>query len=84
MPQTAPSNGMAYMGYHQPYNMQGMISALPGQDPNIPPQQQYMPGQQPMYQQVPPPGGPQQPPPAQQQPPQAVPGSAEAQLISFD
>ncbi|CAL9693217.1 unnamed protein product [Knipowitschia caucasica] len=84
MPQTAASNGMAYMSY-QPYNMQGMLSALPGQDPNLPPHQQYMPGQQPMYQQVPPPGGPQQQQPsAQQQPPQAVPGSAEAQLISFD
>ncbi|XP_074551866.1 hepatocyte growth factor-regulated tyrosine kinase substrate isoform X2 [Halichoeres trimaculatus] len=82
MTQAAPTNGMGYMGY-QPYNMQNMISALPGQDPNMPPQQQYMPGQQPMYQQMPPPGGPQQ---QQQQPqaPQAVPGSAEAQLISFD
>ncbi|KAM9745980.1 hepatocyte growth factor-regulated tyrosine kinase substrate isoform 3-T3 [Menidia menidia] len=84
MSQAAPTNGMGYMSY-QPYNMQNMISALPGQDPNMPPQQPYMPGQQPMYQQVAPPGGPQQ---QQQQPqqqvPQAVPGSAEAQLISFD
>ncbi len=51
MSQAAPTNGMGYMGY-QPYSMQNMISALPGQDPNMPPQQQYMPGQQPMYQQV--------------------------------
>lgn len=32
--------------------LQNMMSALPGQDPNMPPQQPYMPGQQPMYQQV--------------------------------
>ncbi|KAM6905118.1 hepatocyte growth factor-regulated tyrosine kinase substrate isoform 5-T5 [Xenentodon cancila] len=84
MSQAAPSNGMGYMSY-QPYNMQNMISALPGQDPNMPPQQQYMSGQQPMYQQVAPPGGPQQQQQqAQQQPPQSVPGSTEAQLISFD
>ena len=51
MSQPAPTNGMGYMGY-QPYSMQNMISALPGQDPNMPPQQQYMPGQPPMYQQV--------------------------------
>lgn len=51
MSQTAPTNGMGYMGY-QPYSMQSMISALPGQDPNMPPQQPYMPSQQPMYQQV--------------------------------
>lgn len=51
MSHAAPTNGMGYMGY-QPYGMQGMISALPGQDPNMPPQQSYMPGQQPMYQQV--------------------------------
>ncbi|XP_067332486.1 hepatocyte growth factor-regulated tyrosine kinase substrate isoform X7 [Channa argus] len=90
MSQPAPTNGMGYMGY-QPYSMQNMISALPGQDPNMHPQQPYMPGQQPMYQQVAPPGGPQQQqqqqqqqPPPQQQAPQGVPGSAEAQLISFD
>lgn len=51
MSQAGPTNGMAYMGY-QPYSMQNMLSALPGQDPNMPPQQAYMPGQQPMYQQV--------------------------------
>ena len=51
MSQPAPTNGMGYMGY-QPYGMQSMISALPGQDPNMPQQQPYMPGQQPMYQQV--------------------------------
>ncbi|XP_017280929.1 hepatocyte growth factor-regulated tyrosine kinase substrate isoform X5 [Kryptolebias marmoratus] len=86
MSQAAPTNGMAYMGY-QPYNMQNMISALPGQDPNMPPQQPYMPGQPPMYQQVAPPGGPQQQQPQQQpqqQAPQAVPSNTEAQLISFD
>nr|XP_057904153.1 hepatocyte growth factor-regulated tyrosine kinase substrate isoform X4 [Doryrhamphus excisus] len=95
MSQAGPTNGMGYMGY-QPYNMQNMITTLPGQDPNMAAQQPYMSGQQPMYQQVAPPGGPQQsaqqqqqppqqhPPPQQQQPPQVVPGSAEAQLISFD
>ncbi|XP_077475869.1 hepatocyte growth factor-regulated tyrosine kinase substrate isoform X2 [Stigmatopora argus] len=94
MPQGAPTNGMAYMGYPA-YNMQNMMSALPGQDPNLAVQQQYMSGQQPMYQQMAPPGGSQQPaqPPQQQPPPQhqqhmppaqVVAGSAEAQLISFD
>uniref|UniRef100_A0A673K3Q5 Hepatocyte growth factor-regulated tyrosine kinase substrate n=1 Tax=Sinocyclocheilus rhinocerous TaxID=307959 RepID=A0A673K3Q5_9TELE len=81
MSQAAPTNGIAYMGY-QPYNMQNMMTALPGQDPNMPPQQPYMPGQQPMYQQMAPPGGPQQQ--SQQQLAQGPPGSAEAQLISFD
>lgn len=51
MSQAVPTNGMGYMGY-QPYSMQNMISALPGQDPNMPPQPPYMPGQQPIYQQV--------------------------------
>ncbi|XP_013880689.1 hepatocyte growth factor-regulated tyrosine kinase substrate isoform X1 [Austrofundulus limnaeus] len=87
MSQAAPANGVAYMSY-QPYTMQNMISALPGQDPNMPPQQPYMPGQPPMYQQAAPPGGPaqqQQPPQQQQQQaPQAVPSHTEAQLISFD
>ncbi|XP_051988002.1 hepatocyte growth factor-regulated tyrosine kinase substrate isoform X7 [Xyrauchen texanus] len=85
MSQAAPTNGMAYMGY-QPYSMQNMMTALPGQDPNMPPQQPYMPGQQPMYQQMAPPGGPQQPSQQQHQHQhqQAPPGSAEAQLISFD
>ncbi|XP_056609509.1 hepatocyte growth factor-regulated tyrosine kinase substrate isoform X8 [Triplophysa dalaica] len=81
MSQAAPTNGIAYMGYQQ-YNMQNMMNALPGQDPNMPPQQPYMPGQQQMYQQMAPPGGPQQQ--SQQQPHQAPPGSAEAQLICFD
>ncbi|XP_062389223.1 hepatocyte growth factor-regulated tyrosine kinase substrate isoform X7 [Sardina pilchardus] len=81
MSQAGPTNGIAYMGY-QPYNMQNMMSALPGQDPNMPPQQPYIPGQQPMYQQMAPPGGQQQQ--VQQQPVQGPPGSAEAQLISFD
>ncbi|XP_059892222.1 hepatocyte growth factor-regulated tyrosine kinase substrate isoform X3 [Gadus macrocephalus] len=83
MPQSAPTNGMAYMGYQQ-YGMPGMMAALPGQDPNMAPQQPYMAGQQPMYQQMAPPGGPQQQGQQQQQPQQVVPGSAEAQLISFD
>ncbi|XP_057673725.1 hepatocyte growth factor-regulated tyrosine kinase substrate-like isoform X2 [Corythoichthys intestinalis] len=93
MTQAAPTNGMGYMGYPA-YSMQKMISTLPGQDPNMAVQQQYMPGQQPMYQQVASPGGPQQPaqptpqqlPPHQQHhpPAQVVPGSAEAQLICFD
>uniref|UniRef100_A0A8C1U5Y5 Hepatocyte growth factor-regulated tyrosine kinase substrate n=1 Tax=Cyprinus carpio TaxID=7962 RepID=A0A8C1U5Y5_CYPCA len=81
MSQAAHTNGITYMGY-QPYSMQNMMTALPGQDPNMPPQQPYMPGQQPMYQQMAPPGGPQQQ--SQQQPAQAPPSSAEAQLISFD
>uniref|UniRef100_A0A671MMF6 Hepatocyte growth factor-regulated tyrosine kinase substrate n=1 Tax=Sinocyclocheilus anshuiensis TaxID=1608454 RepID=A0A671MMF6_9TELE len=51
MSQVAPTNGIAYMGY-QPYSMQNMMTVLPGQDSNMPPQQPYMPGQQPMYQQV--------------------------------
>uniref|UniRef100_A0A8K9Y5U4 Hepatocyte growth factor-regulated tyrosine kinase substrate n=1 Tax=Oncorhynchus mykiss TaxID=8022 RepID=A0A8K9Y5U4_ONCMY len=76
MSQPPPTNGMSYVAYPPPYAMQSMMAALPGQDPNMPPQQPYMqgPGQQPMYQQV----GVQQ-----QQPPQVHPGS-EAQLISFD
>ncbi|KAL4648717.1 hepatocyte growth factor-regulated tyrosine kinase substrate-like isoform X1 [Arapaima gigas] len=81
-----PTNGMGYLGPqgvamgYQAYNMQNMMSALPGQDPNLPPQQPYLPGPQPMYQQMAPPGGPQQPPP----PAQAPPAASEAQLISFD
>ncbi|XP_035262130.1 hepatocyte growth factor-regulated tyrosine kinase substrate-like isoform X3 [Anguilla anguilla] len=80
MSQAAPTNGMTYMGY-QPYSMQNMMTALPGQDPNMAPQQAYMPGgQQPIYQQMAPPGPQQQ----GQQQPQAPPASNEAQLISFD
>ncbi|XP_036409319.1 hepatocyte growth factor-regulated tyrosine kinase substrate [Megalops cyprinoides] len=79
-PQGAPTNGMGYMSY-QPYNMQNMISALPRQDPSMVAQTPYLPGQQPVYQQMAPPGGPQQQ--AQQQQPQAA-GGGEAQLISFD
>nr|XP_046191586.1 hepatocyte growth factor-regulated tyrosine kinase substrate-like isoform X3 [Oncorhynchus gorbuscha] len=84
MSQPPPTNGMSYVAYPPPYAMQSMMAALPGQDPNMPPQQPYMqgPGQQPMYQQMAPPGGPQQQV-QQQQPPQVHPGS-EAQLISFD
>nr|XP_056723317.1 hepatocyte growth factor-regulated tyrosine kinase substrate [Euleptes europaea] len=95
----APQSGGAigYMGSqsvsmgYQPYNMQNLMSTLPGQDPalsNLPPQQPYLSGQQPMYQQMAPPGGPpQQQPPPQQAPAQvqqAQGGSGEAQLISFD
>ncbi|XP_027561023.1 hepatocyte growth factor-regulated tyrosine kinase substrate isoform X1 [Neopelma chrysocephalum] len=91
----APQSGaMSYMGSqsvsmgYQPYGMQGLMSALPGQDAalsSLPAQQSYMPGQQPLYQQVAPAGGPpqQQPPPAPA-PGQQPPGSGEAQLISFD
>ncbi|NWT15096.1 HGS kinase, partial [Vireo altiloquus] len=91
----APQSGtMGYMGTqsvsmgYQPYNMQGLMSALPGQDTalsSLPAQQSYLPGQQPLYQQVAPAGGPpqQQPPPAPA-PGQQPPGSGEAQLISFD
>ncbi|XP_062976227.1 hepatocyte growth factor-regulated tyrosine kinase substrate isoform X3 [Elgaria multicarinata webbii] len=97
--QAPPQSGgtMGYMGNqsvsmgYQPYNMQNLMSNLPGQEPglsSLPPQQPYMSGQQPMYQQMAPPGG----PPQQQQPPQQAPaqvqqvqgGSGEAQLISFD
>ncbi|KAM4662973.1 hepatocyte growth factor-regulated tyrosine kinase substrate isoform 2-T2 [Discoglossus pictus] len=91
MSQNPPAGGMGYMGAqsvpmgYQPYNMQNLMSNLPGQDPamsNLPSQQQYMGGQQPMYQQMP--VGGQQPP--QQQAPhgQQGPSGSEAQLISFD
>ncbi|XP_054834070.1 hepatocyte growth factor-regulated tyrosine kinase substrate isoform X1 [Eublepharis macularius] len=95
----APQSGgtIGYMGSqsvsmgYQPYNMQNLMSTLPGQDPalsSLPPQQPYLSGQQPMYQQMAPPGGPQQQQPPPQQAPaqvqQAQGGSGEAQLISFD
>ncbi|XP_048347540.1 hepatocyte growth factor-regulated tyrosine kinase substrate isoform X3 [Sphaerodactylus townsendi] len=95
----APQSGgtIGYMGSqsvsmgYQPYNMQNLMTTLPGQDPalsSLPPQQPYLSGQQPMYQQMAPPGGPsQQQPPPQQAPAQvqqAQGGSGEAQLISFD
>uniref|UniRef100_A0A8C2ZPT4 Hepatocyte growth factor-regulated tyrosine kinase substrate n=1 Tax=Cyclopterus lumpus TaxID=8103 RepID=A0A8C2ZPT4_CYCLU len=78
MPQPAPANGMGYMGY-QPYGMQNMIS-----DNDLildfcffisiltNPFFFYLYHFQQQQQQQ------------QQQVPQAVPGSAEAQLISFD
>nr|XP_034960128.1 hepatocyte growth factor-regulated tyrosine kinase substrate isoform X3 [Zootoca vivipara] len=89
-PQGYMGNQSVSMGY-QPYNMQNLMSTLPGQEQglsNLPPQQPYLSGQQPMYQQMAPPGG----PPQQQQPPQQAPvqvqqaqgGSGEAQLICFD
>ncbi|XP_060620369.2 hepatocyte growth factor-regulated tyrosine kinase substrate isoform X2 [Anolis sagrei] len=99
MTQAPPPSGgtMGYMGNqsvsmsYQPYNMQNLMSTLPGQEPglsSLPPQQPYMSGQQPMYQQMAPPGGPpqQQPPPqpSSAQVQQAQGGSGEAQLISFD
>ncbi|XP_005069870.1 hepatocyte growth factor-regulated tyrosine kinase substrate isoform X1 [Mesocricetus auratus] len=74
------------MGY-QPYNMQSLMSTLPGQDASLPAQQAYMAGQQPVYQQMPPSTGPpqQQPPVAQPPPTQGPPApGSEAQLISFD
>lgn len=92
----APQSGaVGYMGSqsvsmgYQPYGMQGLMSALPGQEAalsSLPAQQSYLPGQQPLYQQMAPAGG-----PPQQQQPQPTPapvqqtqGSGEAQLISFD
>ncbi|XP_075072921.1 hepatocyte growth factor-regulated tyrosine kinase substrate isoform X2 [Mixophyes fleayi] len=93
MSQNPPASGMSYMGTqsvplgYQPYNMQNLMSNLPGQDPamsNMPPQQPFLGGQQPMYQPMPVGAGQQQP---QQQPAthgQQVPGGSEAQLISFD
>ncbi|KAM3845649.1 hepatocyte growth factor-regulated tyrosine kinase substrate isoform 1-T1 [Vipera latastei] len=99
MTQAAPQSGgtMGYMGSqsvsmgYQPYNMQNLMSTHPGQESglsSLPPQQPYLSGQQPMYQQMAPSGGPQQQqPPPQQTPPQvqqAQGGGGEAQLISFD
>ncbi|XP_048222721.1 hepatocyte growth factor-regulated tyrosine kinase substrate isoform X2 [Perognathus longimembris pacificus] len=91
--QPAQSSSMGYMGSqsvsmgYQPYSMQNLMTTLPGQDASLPPQQPYMAGQQPVYQQVAPPGGPpqQQPAVAQQPPVQGPPApGSEAQLISFD
>ncbi|XP_030064529.1 hepatocyte growth factor-regulated tyrosine kinase substrate isoform X3 [Microcaecilia unicolor] len=93
MSQNPQPAGMGYMGNqsvamgYQTYNMQNLMSTLPGQDPalsTLPPQQPYLPGQQPLYQQMVPPGGlsqQQQPQSSQGQQPQS---SGEAQLISFD
>ncbi|XP_040845706.1 hepatocyte growth factor-regulated tyrosine kinase substrate isoform X5 [Ochotona curzoniae] len=83
---------MGYMGsqsvsLYQPYSMQNLMSTLPGQDASLAPQQPYLAGQQPPYQQLAPAGGPpqQQPPVAPQPPAQGPPVQAgEAQLISFD
>lgn len=74
------------MGY-QPYNMQNLMTTLPGQDASLPAQQPYMTAQQPMYQQMAPSTGPpqQQAPVAQPAPTQGPPAQgSEAQLISFD
>ncbi|XP_059509629.1 hepatocyte growth factor-regulated tyrosine kinase substrate isoform X4 [Stegostoma tigrinum] len=87
IPQAPQSGGLGYMGSqsvpmgYQTYNMQNMMSTHPAQDPamsNLPPQQSYLPAQQPMYQQMAPPGG---AAPQQQQQQQV---GSEAQLISFD
>ncbi|XP_059587888.1 hepatocyte growth factor-regulated tyrosine kinase substrate isoform X1 [Alligator mississippiensis] len=92
----APQSGtMGYMGSqsvsmgYQPYGMQGLMSTLPGQDgqlSSLPPQQPYLPGQQPLYQQMAPAGAPppQPPPQAPAQVQAAAQGGGEAQLISFD
>ncbi|NXJ09667.1 HGS kinase, partial [Odontophorus gujanensis] len=58
----APQSGaVGYMGTqsvsmgYQPYSMQGLMSALPGQEAalsSLPAQQSYLSGQQPLYQQV--------------------------------
>nr|XP_025715570.1 hepatocyte growth factor-regulated tyrosine kinase substrate isoform X4 [Callorhinus ursinus] len=94
MSQPPQSGAMGYMGTqsvsmgYQPYSMQSLMSTLPSQDaPLPPPQQPYIAGQQPVYQQMAPSGGPpQQPPPVAQPPPaQGLPAQgSEAQLISFD
>ncbi|KAM4844056.1 hepatocyte growth factor-regulated tyrosine kinase substrate isoform 2-T2 [Thomomys bottae] len=91
--QPPQSSSMGYMGNqsvsmsYQPYSMQNLMTTLPGQDASLPPQQPYMAGQQPMYQQIAPSGGPpQQQPAVTQQPPLQGPPAqgSEAQLISFD
>ncbi|XP_051490960.1 hepatocyte growth factor-regulated tyrosine kinase substrate isoform X1 [Apus apus] len=94
MSQAPQSGTMGYMGNqsvsmgYQPYSMQGLMSALPGQDAalsSLPAQPSYLAGQQPLYQQMAPAGGaPQQPPPPAPAPVQPPQGSSEAQLISFD
>lgn len=92
--QPPQSSTMAYVGSqsvsmgYQPYGMQNLMTTLPSQDaPLPPPQQPYLSGQQPLYQQMAPSSGPpqQQPPVAQQPPAQGPPAQgSEAQLISFD
>uniref|UniRef100_A0A8C8ZKR5 Hepatocyte growth factor-regulated tyrosine kinase substrate n=1 Tax=Prolemur simus TaxID=1328070 RepID=A0A8C8ZKR5_PROSS len=92
--QPPQSGTMGYMGSqsvsmgYQPYNMQLLITLTQKcQDASLPPPQPYVPGQQPVYQQMAPPGTtPQQQPPVAQQPSAQGPvvQSSEAQLISFD
>ncbi|KAG8565136.1 hypothetical protein GDO81_012732 [Engystomops pustulosus] len=91
--QNPPASGMTYMGAqpvpmgYQPYNMQNLMTNLPGQDPamsNMPSQQPFLPGQQPMYQPMPVGAGQQQPPQQQGTHGHQVQGGSEAQLISFD
>ncbi|KAM6163942.1 hepatocyte growth factor-regulated tyrosine kinase substrate isoform 2-T2 [Rhynchocyon petersi] len=93
LPQPPQPGSMGYMGGqsvsvgYQPYGMQNLMTTLPSQDAPLPPQQPYLSGQQPVYQQMAPAGGPPQPPPtvAQQPPAQGLPAQgSEAQLISFD
>ncbi|XP_069608622.1 hepatocyte growth factor-regulated tyrosine kinase substrate isoform X2 [Ranitomeya imitator] len=91
--QNPTATGMTYMGAqsvplgYQPYNMQNLMTSLPGQDPamsNMSSQQPFLPGQQPMYQPMPVGAGQPQPPHPQATHGQQVPGGSEAQLISFD
>uniref|UniRef100_A0A8C5QTK7 Hepatocyte growth factor-regulated tyrosine kinase substrate n=1 Tax=Leptobrachium leishanense TaxID=445787 RepID=A0A8C5QTK7_9ANUR len=98
MSQNPPAGGMGYMAAqnvpmsYQPYNMQNLMSTLPGQDPalsNMPSQQPFLGGQQPMYQPVSAAVSGQQQPQHQHQQQQPThgqpgPGGNEAQLISFD
>ncbi|XP_053309162.1 hepatocyte growth factor-regulated tyrosine kinase substrate isoform X2 [Spea bombifrons] len=93
MTQNPPAANMGYMGApnvsmnYPPYNMQNLMSTLPGQDPalsNMPSQQPFHGGQQQMYQPMPVGSGQQQPPQQPPAPGQHGPGSSEAQLISFD
>ncbi|PNJ87211.1 HGS isoform 15, partial [Pongo abelii] len=55
--QPPQSSTMGYMGSqsvsmgYQPYNMQNLMATLPSQDASLPPQQPYIAGQQPVYQQ---------------------------------
>ncbi|XP_019517505.1 PREDICTED: hepatocyte growth factor-regulated tyrosine kinase substrate isoform X3 [Hipposideros armiger] len=91
--QPPQSGTMGYMGSqavsmgYQPYGVQNLMTTLPSQDaPLPPPQQPYISGQQPLYQQMAPSAGPPQQPPVAPQPPAPGPPAqgSEAQLISFD
>ncbi|XP_028912847.1 hepatocyte growth factor-regulated tyrosine kinase substrate isoform X2 [Ornithorhynchus anatinus] len=88
--QPPQSGALGYLGNqsvslgYQPYGMQNLMTTLPGPDPALPPQQPYLSGQPPMYQQMAAPGGPPQQPQPVAPPPPPPPGPGEAQLISFD